>query len=48
MSRSSDEFIHCQQAESCEQRLKQSLGIARQAQDTGDFMELPSFSLRCA
>lgn len=32
------EFIHCQQAESCEQRLKQSLGIARQAQDAGDFM----------
>ncbi len=32
------EFIHCQQAESCEQCLKQSLGIARQAQDVGDFM----------
>lgn len=32
------EFIHCQQAESCEQSLKQSLGVAGQAQDAGDFM----------
>ncbi len=34
------EFIHCQQAESAEQSLKQSLGVAGQAQNAGDFMGL--------
>lgn len=32
------EFIHCQQAESCEQALKQQLGVARKAQEVNDFM----------
>lgn len=32
------EFIHCQQAESCEQKLKQRLGVARQAQEVNDYM----------
>jgi len=32
------EFIHCGQYEACEVKLKQSLGIARQAQAENDFM----------
>jgi hypothetical protein len=32
------EFIHCQQFETCEQALKQTLSIARQAQAENDFM----------
>jgi hypothetical protein len=32
------EFIHCQQFETCEQALKQTLNIARQAQAENDFM----------
>ncbi len=32
------EFVHCQQAESCEPRLKQRLGVARRAQAAGDHM----------
>jgi len=32
------EFVHCQQWETCEARLKQSLGIARQAQAENDVM----------
>lgn len=32
------EFIHCQQAEGCEQELRQKLGIARQAQEVNDYM----------
>ena len=32
------EFIHCQQAEICEQKLKQKLGVARQAQAVNDYM----------
>ncbi len=32
------EFMHCQQAEICEQQLKQKLGIARKAQAANDFM----------
>lgn len=32
------EFVHCQQWETCEARLKQSLGIARQAQAENDTM----------
>jgi len=46
------EFVHCQQFETCEPRLKGSLEIARKAQAAGDFMweinhpfpyELPGF-----
>ncbi len=32
------EFIHCQQGERLEQKLKQRLGIARQAQQVNDYM----------
>jgi hypothetical protein len=32
------EFVHCQQGESCEPRLKQRLGVARRAQAAGDPM----------
>ncbi|BCX03836.1 MAG: hypothetical protein KatS3mg053_1774 [Candidatus Roseilinea sp.] len=32
------EFIHCQQAEICEQKLKQQLSVARQAQAVNDYM----------
>lgn len=32
------EFIHCQQFETCELELKQTLGIAREAQAEGDHM----------
>jgi hypothetical protein len=32
------EFVHCAQFETCEQRLKQSLGIWRKAQAANDFM----------
>jgi hypothetical protein len=32
------EFIHCAQADCCEQKLKSGLSVARQAQETGDHM----------
>ena len=32
------EFIHCQQAESCEQKLKDRLEVARQAREANDHM----------
>ncbi len=32
------EFVHCYQYETCEQALKMTLDIARQAQEKGDFM----------
>ncbi len=32
------EFIHCQQFETCEAKLKEKLGIARRAQAVQDFM----------
>ncbi len=32
------EFVHCYQFETCEQRLKMSLDVARQAQETGNSM----------
>ncbi len=32
------EFVHCYQYETCEQELKMTLDIARQAQEQGDFM----------
>jgi hypothetical protein len=31
------EFMHCQQGESCEQKLKHKLGIARKAQESNNF-----------
>jgi hypothetical protein len=32
------EFVHCYQANTCEMALKQSLAVARQAMEKGDFM----------
>ncbi len=32
------EFVHCYQASTCEQKLKQGLGVARQAMAAGNFM----------
>lgn len=32
------EFVHCQQSETCESRLKETLGVARQAKARGDYM----------
>ena len=32
------EFIHCQQAEVCEQKIKQKLSVARKAQEIKDYM----------